>query len=76
MSATKGTLKTLLELEWSGQSREDFGHGDYSTVPCCPSCGALGWHKFGSAYCHMHKGHKPDCSLKAAIDRESNGYGR
>ena len=62
-------LKLLKMLEWSGRSREDFGHGDYDAVPCCPICGALGWKEFGG-YEHMHKGHKPNCELKVAIDKE------
>jgi hypothetical protein len=61
-----GLTSVLKKLEWSGTSREDFGHHDYDNVPCCPSCGALGWKHFGG-YEHMHKGHKEDCELDAAI---------
>ncbi len=59
-------LKALKRLEWSGRGREDFGHGDYSFAPCCPSCGAVNWGEYGG-YGHMHKGHMPKCELKAVI---------
>lgn len=67
-------LKLLKKLEWSGIIQEDFGHGDYSPVPCCPICGALNYKE--SFYAHMNEGHKTDCKLAKQIGIEQSGYGR
>jgi hypothetical protein len=67
LGKTESSFYALLrKLEWSGKRKEDFGHGDYSTVPCCPMCGAIGWSEY-PPYEHMHKGHKADCSLDTVI---------
>ena len=39
----EGILKLLKGIEWSGRKREDFGHGDYSTVWTCPYCHAVNY---------------------------------
>jgi hypothetical protein len=58
-------LSILRKLEWSGISREDFGHHDYSAVPCCLACGNLNYYE---PYTHLNKGHKSDCELRIAIE--------
>lgn len=66
------TLQVLKKLEWSGKRREDFGHNDYSTVPCCPMCGAINWRGYMDCYAHMHRGHKSDCPLEQTIKKEES----
>ncbi len=54
-------IRALLErLEWSGKSKEDFGHNDYSTIPRCPICGRL---NYDSPYEHLNSGHTDECAL-------------
>ncbi len=64
--ATSELHDALKAVEWSSTSREDFGHHDYSSVPCCPICGRLNWYE---PYTHLNRGHKQTCQLKTAIAR-------
>jgi hypothetical protein len=64
---TDKQLKLLKKLEWSATKMNDFGHNDYSPVPCCPECGAVNWSGTRPPYPHLHEGHKPGCELGAAI---------
>ena len=58
-------LALLEKLEWSGKSREDFGHNDYSTVPCCPICGRQKWYE---PYGHLNEGHTDECELARILE--------
>ena len=72
MTAMNDTLSVLRKLEWSGRVNENFGHG-YTTVTCCPVCKRKNYGDQYSVY--QGRGHKENCSLKIAIEREAGGYG-